>query len=43
MKKSYYLKAASMGVLLVILFAFQKYTSKEREDFTDFNRIKFPQ
>ncbi|WP_415326459.1 helix-hairpin-helix domain-containing protein [Chryseobacterium sp. MMS23-Vi53] len=38
MKKSYYQKIAFMGMMLIILFAFQKYTSKEREDFSN---IKF--
>lgn len=38
MKKNYYQKMAFMGMLLIILFIFQKYTSKGREDFSD---IKF--
>lgn len=38
MKKSYYQKMAFLGLLLIVLFAFQKFTSKEKEDFSD---IKF--
>ena len=38
MKKNYYQRLAFMGMLLIILFAFQKYTSKDKEDFSD---IKF--
>ncbi len=38
MKKNYYQRLAFMGMLLIILFAFQKYTSKDREDFSD---VKF--
>jgi DNA uptake protein ComE-like DNA-binding protein len=38
MKKDYYRKVAFMGMLLVILLAFQKYTSKNKEDFSE---IKF--
>ncbi|MDQ1162837.1 DNA uptake protein ComE-like DNA-binding protein [Chryseobacterium sp. SORGH_AS 447] len=38
MKKSYYQKLAGMGILLAILFTFQEYTSKEKEDFSD---VKF--
>ncbi|ANF49426.1 hypothetical protein A0O34_02130 [Chryseobacterium glaciei] len=38
MKKNYYQKLAFMGMLLIILFTFQKYTSKEKEDFSD---VKF--
>ncbi|MDR6403484.1 MULTISPECIES: helix-hairpin-helix domain-containing protein [Chryseobacterium] len=38
MKKDYYRKVAFMGMLLIILLAFQKYTSKNKEDFSD---IKF--
>lgn len=35
MKKNYYQKVAFMGMLLIILFTFQKYTSKDKEDFSD--------
>lgn len=38
MKKNYYQRLAFMGMLLIILFAFQKYTSKDKEDFSD---VKF--
>ncbi|AZA82872.1 hypothetical protein C1637_18000 [Chryseobacterium lactis] len=38
MRKSYYQKLAFMGILLTILFVFQKYTSKEKETFPD---VKF--
>jgi hypothetical protein len=38
MKKNYYQKLAFMGMMLIILFTFQKYTSKEKEDFSD---VKF--
>lgn len=38
MKKIYYQKVAFMGMLLIILFAFQKYTSKNKEDFSN---VKF--
>ncbi|GAA5102038.1 hypothetical protein GCM10023210_42670 [Chryseobacterium ginsengisoli] len=38
MKKNYYQKLAFMGMLLIILFTFQKYTSKDKEDFSD---VKF--
>ncbi|WP_312398213.1 helix-hairpin-helix domain-containing protein [Chryseobacterium sp.] len=38
MKKNYYQKIAFMGMLLLIFFVFQKFTSKDREDFSD---IKF--
>ncbi|MFP3593924.1 hypothetical protein [Chryseobacterium sp. SIMBA_038] len=38
MKKNYYQRLAFMGMLLIILFTFQKYTSKEKEDFSD---VKF--
>lgn len=33
MKKSYYQKVAFLGILLLILFIFQKYTSREKENF----------
>lgn len=35
MKKNYYQKLAFLGMLLIILFGFQKYRSKEKEDFSD--------
>lgn len=35
MKKSYSQKVAFLGLLLIVLFAFQKYTSTEKEDFSD--------
>jgi DNA uptake protein ComE-like DNA-binding protein len=38
MKKNYYQKVAFMGMLLIILFTFQNYTSKGKEDFPD---VKF--
>ncbi|WP_228372396.1 helix-hairpin-helix domain-containing protein [Chryseobacterium daeguense] len=38
MKKIYYQKVAFMGMLLIILLAFQKFTSKNKEDFSD---VKF--
>lgn len=38
MRKTYYHRLFGMGLLLVILFAFQEYTSKEKEDFSD---VKF--
>ncbi|MDQ0593807.1 hypothetical protein QFZ37_002176 [Chryseobacterium ginsenosidimutans] len=38
MRKNYYQKLAFMGMMLIILFTFQKYTSKEKEDFSD---VKF--
>jgi hypothetical protein len=31
-----------MGILLIILFAFQKYTSKEKEEFPDVQFITQP-
>ncbi|MCJ8154669.1 helix-hairpin-helix domain-containing protein [Chryseobacterium sp. SSA4.19] len=34
MKKTYYQKLAFMGMILVILFAFQNYTGSEKEDFS---------
>lgn len=34
MRKTYYQRLAGMGLLLVVLFAFQEYTSKEKEDFS---------
>ncbi|WP_294288195.1 helix-hairpin-helix domain-containing protein [uncultured Chryseobacterium sp.] len=34
MRKTYYQKLAGMGLLLVILFVFQEYTSKGKEDFS---------
>lgn len=37
-KKSYYQKVAFLGMFLIILFAFQKYTSKNKADFSD---VKF--
>lgn len=38
MKKSYYQKVAFMGMLSLVLFTFQKYTSKGKEDFSE---VKF--
>lgn len=38
MRKSYYQKLASMVILLTILLAYQKYTSREKEPFPD---VKF--
>ncbi len=38
MRKNYYQKVAFLGILLILVFAFQKYTSKEKEDFSD---VKF--
>ncbi|WP_027386330.1 helix-hairpin-helix domain-containing protein [Chryseobacterium gregarium] len=38
MKKIYYQKLAFMGMILVILFAFQNYTGTEKEDFSE---VKF--
>lgn len=35
MKKNYYQKVAFLGMLLIVLFTFQKYTSKDKEDFSD--------
>ncbi len=34
MRKTYYQRLAGMGLLLVVLFAFQEYTSKDKEDFS---------
>ncbi|KQT26289.1 hypothetical protein ASG22_06360 [Chryseobacterium sp. Leaf405] len=34
MKRNYYQKVAFMGMLLIILFTFQKYTSKDKGDFS---------
>jgi DNA uptake protein ComE-like DNA-binding protein len=39
MKKSYYQRLAGIGILLIILFSFQKYRSKEKEDFSDVHFI----
>lgn len=39
MKKNYYQKLAFLGMLLIILFGFQKYRSKEKEDFSDVHFI----
>jgi len=39
MKKNYYQKLAFMGVLLIILFGFQKYGSRENENFSDVHFI----
>ncbi|SIQ49946.1 Helix-hairpin-helix motif-containing protein [Chryseobacterium sp. RU37D] len=38
MKKIYYKKVAFIGMLLIILFAFQNYTYKDKENFSD---VKF--
>lgn len=38
MRKNYYHKLAFMGMLLIVLLAFQKYTSREKENFPE---IKF--
>ena len=38
MKKTYYQKLAFMGMILIILFAFQNYTGTEKEDFPE---VKF--
>jgi DNA uptake protein ComE-like DNA-binding protein len=35
MKKNYYRQLAFLGMLLIILFGFQKYRSNEKEDFSD--------
>ncbi|WP_261511382.1 helix-hairpin-helix domain-containing protein [Chryseobacterium paludis] len=35
MKRSYYQKVAFLGILLLILLAFQEYTSREKENFPD--------
>lgn len=42
MKKNDYRRLALMGILLIILFAFQKYTSKEKEEFPDVQFITQP-
>ncbi|MEC3877882.1 hypothetical protein [Chryseobacterium salviniae] len=39
MKKNYYQQLAFLGVLLIILFGFQKYRSREKEDFSDVHFI----
>ncbi|WP_263603691.1 helix-hairpin-helix domain-containing protein [Chryseobacterium sp. PET-29] len=39
MKKNYYQQLAFMGMLLIILFGFQKYRSKEKENFSDVHFI----
>ncbi|WP_449387921.1 helix-hairpin-helix domain-containing protein [Chryseobacterium lineare] len=39
MKKSYYQRLAGIGILLIILFAFQKYRSKGKEDFSEVHFI----
>lgn len=39
MKKSYYQRLAGIGMFLIILFAFQNYRSKEKEDFSDVHFI----
>lgn len=39
MKRSYYQKVAFLGILLLILFGFQKYTSKEKENFPEIEFI----
>lgn len=38
MRKSYYQKIAFLGIFLIILFVFQKYTGRAKEDFSD---VKF--
>lgn len=38
MRKNYYQKLAFMGMLLIVLLAFQKYTSRGKEDFPE---VKF--
>jgi DNA uptake protein ComE-like DNA-binding protein len=38
MRKNYYQKLAFMGILLIVLLAFQKYTSREKERFPE---VKF--
>jgi hypothetical protein len=35
MKKNYYQKIAVLGLLLLIIFGFQKYTDKEKENFPE--------
>ncbi|MGG5210356.1 hypothetical protein ACQWU4_15640 [Chryseobacterium sp. MIQD13] len=39
MRKNYYLKLAFMGMLLIVLLAFQKYTSREKENFPELKFI----
>ncbi|SDI42488.1 Helix-hairpin-helix motif-containing protein [Chryseobacterium taeanense] len=39
MKKSYYQKLAGIGMFLIILFVFQNYRSREKEDFSDVHFI----
>lgn len=39
MRKNYYQKLAFMGGLLILLLAFQKYTSREKEDFPEIRFI----
>lgn len=39
MKKNYYQQLAFMGMLLIIFFAFQKYRSRQKEDFSDVHFI----
>ncbi|WP_184187494.1 helix-hairpin-helix domain-containing protein [Chryseobacterium defluvii] len=39
MKKSYYQKAVFLGILLIVLSAYQKYTSRGKEDFSDIQFI----
>lgn len=39
MRKNYYRKLAFMGMLLIVLLAFQKYTSTEKEDFPELKFI----
>lgn len=38
MRKNYYKKMAFIGMLLIVLFAFQNYTSRDKEDFP---KVKF--
>lgn len=38
MRKNYYQKLAFMGIMMIVLFAFQKYTSREKEHFPE---VKF--
>lgn len=39
MRKNYYRKLALMGALLIVLLAFQKHTSREKEDFPEIRFI----
>ncbi len=39
MRKNYYRKLALMGVLMIVLLAFQKYTSREKENFPEIRFI----